>query len=437
MSIILRSVCLILSALLSCLGAGFAPSAQAAGPLPDDAYIWQRKWTPEVTEAMRASEDLVDTWHVLAAEYGKAGGGYRWARALPDWQVLAAARRPAVAVFRIDGQMPQRDEAELMAGIAATLQTWRDHGVQAAGIEIDYDCGTARLAAYARFLRALRPALDKTARLSITALPTWLGSADLDDLLASSDEAVLQLHAVMNPVEGLFDPDQAYLWMTQFAQRTHRPWRVALPSYGTRVTWNAEGRIVAIESEHSALYPGGIAHELIAAPKIIRAFVARIDREPPRGLIGITWFRLPTAADARAWSLATWRAVLSRAELSERLEVQARPAESEGLYAAGPPQGKNTPSGGSKPEGRSAGALYDVLLSSTGNADAELPGAIRISGACAAADGINGYTLAYDAQGMILRRTHRGLLRAGTRINIGWLRCDADRQNGITFHVQS
>lgn len=434
---ILRLVCGILSVLLSCLATWFSPNAQASGTLPDDAYIWQRKWTPEVTEAMRVSADLVRGWHVLAAEYVKTGGGYRWAHVLPDWRALAAARQPVVAVFRIDGQIAQWDDAQFIASIAATLQTWREHGVMPAGVEIDYDCGTARLAAYAGFLRALKPALDPAMRLSITALPTWLGSADLDDLLASNDEAVLQLHAVMNPAQGLFDPDRAYPWMTQFAQRTHKPWRVALPSYGTRVTWNAEGRIVAIESEHSALYPGGIAHELIAAPKTLGAFVARLDREPPRGLIGIAWFRLPTSADARAWSLPTWRAVLSRVELSEHIDVLARPEEPAGLAAAGPAQATNAASGSGVSAKRGMGALYDVLLSSTGNVDAELPGIVRISGACSAADGINGYTLAYDAKGMSLRRTHRGLLRAGTQINIGWLRCSADQKSGITFHVES
>ena len=415
---ILRLVCCILSVLLPCLATWFSPSAQAARPLPDDAYVWQRKWTPEVAGALRASADLVRGWHVLAAEYVKAGGGYRWAHAVIDWQALTAARQPVTAVFRIDGRIVRWDDAQFIASIAATLRAWREHGVMPAGVEIDYDCGTARLAAYAGFLRALRPALDPAMRLSITALPAWLGSAELDDLLASNDESVLQLHAVMNPTEGLFDPDRAYEWMSQFARRTHKPWRVALPTYGTRVTWNAEGRIVAIESEHSALYPGGIAHELIAAPKTLAAFVARIDREPPRGLTGIAWFRLPTAADARAWSLTTWRAVLSRVELSEHIDVLARPQ-------------------GDEPAGRSMDALYDVLLSSTGNADAELPGIVRIPGACSAADGINGYTLAYDAQGMSLRRTHRGLLRAGTQINIGWLRCSADPKSGITFHVES
>jgi hypothetical protein len=247
-------------------------------------------------------------------------------------------------------------------------------------------------------------------RLTITALPTWLQSTDLDRLLASSDEAVLQLHAVMNPVEGLFDPARAYRWVAAFAQRTSRPWRVALPAYGSRVTWGADGRIAAIESERPALYPGGVAHELIAAPDVVRAFVARLDSRRVRGLAGIVWFRLPTDADARAWSLVTWRAVLARDALAARLDAVARPSTQAGLY--------------------------DVSLVAHGNADTPLPRVVRLARACTVGDGINGYALDYDAQGMLLRRAQPGLLRAGNQLNIGWLRCGTAAPEEVTFHVE-
>lgn len=389
----------------------FAWRTRKSTPLPNDAYVWQRKWTPDVTEAMRKSERFVRTWHVLVAEYDHIGeNGYRRADVVPDWQALAGGNRPVIAVFRIDGSIKHWDDAALATDIAARLDAWRGHGVAPVGVEIDYDCGTARLASYTRFLRVLRPMLGRTIPLSITALPTWLGSADLDALLASSDEAVLQLHAVMSPVQGLFDAARAQLWMTAFAQHTQHPWRIALPAYGTRVTWNRQGRIVAVESEAPALYPGGIAQELVAAPDAIRAFVMRVDRAPPHGLSGIVWFRLPVDADARAWSFPTWRAVLARAELSPRLAVIARPGDAMGLY--------------------------DVLLDNTGNTDAVLPRTVHIASACLAADGMNGYVLDDDAQGLLLQRSQPGLLRAGTQLDIGWLRCDANRRHEVVLHVQ-
>ena len=45
------------------------------------------------------------------------------------------------------------------------------------GVEIDYDCPTSKLPAYARFLVELRSRLARRMALSITALPTWMNSA--------------------------------------------------------------------------------------------------------------------------------------------------------------------------------------------------------------------------------------------------------------------
>jgi hypothetical protein len=381
--------------------------------LPNDAYVWQRNWTPAVVDALRVSTGLVQGWHVLAAEYDGVGDGTgQWSAAAPDWRVLAGLSTPVTAVFRIDGRVEHFDAAALASDIAARLAAWRAHGVRVAGVEIDYDCATSRLGDYTRFLQALRGAIDTGGALplTITALPTWLQSPDLDRLLATSDEAVLQLHAVMNPVEGLFDPARAYRWVAAFARRTSRPWRVALPAYGSRVTWGADGHIVAIESERPALYPGGVAHELIVSADVVRAFVARLDSRRPRGLAGIVWFRLPTDEDVRAWSLATWRAVLARDALSGRLDVVAHPASQTGLY--------------------------DVSLVADGNADMPLPRVVHIARTCTVGDGVNSYSLDYDAQGMLLRRAQPGLLRAGNSLNIGWLRCGAAALQEITFHVE-
>ncbi|MEQ5844068.1 DUF3142 domain-containing protein [Paraburkholderia acidicola] len=365
--------------------------------LPNDAYVWQRTWTPAVAAAIDASRGLVASWHVLAAELDARG---RWVDVTPDASVLTAAHGPVVAVVRFDGALSNLDDAASIAHIATLLDAWQREGIAVAGVEIDYDCATARLAGYQRFLGALRERLAVTSpgmRLSITALPTWLDSPALDSLLAQADEAVLQVHAVMNPVRGLFDEDRAQAWMRAFARRTHHPWRVALPTYGTRVTWGPDGRVTGIESERPTLQSDDLAHELVAKPDEIGAFAARIGRDRPAGLAGIVWFRLPTDDDERAWSLVTWRAVLTHAPLRPALSVRTRAA--------------------------AGSAAADVVLVNAGTADASLPSRIRLDSTCEAADGINGYTLDRDAQNLVLRRTQDGLLRAGRQRTIGWIRC--------------
>jgi len=56
--------------------------------------------------------------------------------------------------------------------------------VPVAGVEIDHDCATARLSAYARFLSILRARLDRTVPLSITALPAWLSAPEVDEVFS-------------------------------------------------------------------------------------------------------------------------------------------------------------------------------------------------------------------------------------------------------------
>lgn len=354
---------------------------------------------------MQASNQLVGGWRVLAAE---RTAQHQWKIVNPDWQALKSTPHAIVMVVRLDGQTDSPDAAA-QARIGDLLARWKHQGVPVAGVEIDYDCPTSQLPAYRHFLTGLRQSLDRDTTLSITALPTWLNSPDLDKLLAVADESVLQVHAVMNPRQGLFDAERAQAWLKAYAKQTSHPWRVALPSYGTRVSWDDNGRISAVESERPLLASGNAAQELSASPAVVSAFLARLDKNPAPGLVGVVWFRLPTEDDLRNWSLPTWQAVLARQPLTTAMTVEAQPNAQAGLH--------------------------DFTLRNNGNADSALPLIVRIdaASACDAADGINGYALETDAQGKYLRRTRDGLLRAGYQRNIGWARCG---QAHIQLHVE-
>lgn len=362
-------------------------------PLSNDAYIWQRVWTPPVAEALTQSQGLVRGWRVLA---GETSAGGRDINVQADLVALRSARAPVILVLRIDGRAERLDADQTLVRLRAWITQWRAAGIQLAGVEIDYDCPTSKLPVYTRYLAALRAGLDLP--LSITALPTWLDSPLLKALLSEADESVLQVHAVLAPSRGLFDAERARRWMDDYAKRTSRPWRVALPAYGSRVVWDEDGRIAAIESERPALQPSSRDSELLARPQALADFVKQLEARPPAGLAGVVWFRLPTSADQRAWSLPTWRAVLARQALTPVLTALARASSQSGAQ--------------------------DLFLSNTGNADAELPFRVRLGGTCRQADGINGYTLEYDDQGPYLRRAQEGLLRPGFQRQIGWIRCE-------------
>jgi hypothetical protein len=363
-----------------------------APPLPQDAYVWQRQWTPALRSALKESSDLIAQWRVLAAETD-AGGMLR--PVAVDWAALGRTGRPVIAVIRLDGALVQWREAALLDQVQALAIRWRN--IRLAGLEIDFDCGTARLPAYAQFLEKLRALSGLPHRLSITALPAWLASPTLDRVLAATDEAVLQVHAVRRPQDGLFDPDTAPQWIDAFDARTAKPFLVALPDYGARAIWSDDGRLVAVESEMPRLAGGGRTSDLVAFPDQVARLLSRLRREPRKHLAGIVWFRLPTDDDALTWSLGTWRAVMRGDDLQASVSVMARATAVPGMA--------------------------DIVLANSGRIDAALPRRITLPPGCRIADGINGYGLVETNPNIVLERLQSALLRAQHERTIGWMRC--------------
>ena len=371
-----------------------AACGRAPAPLTHDAYVWQRQWTPALREAMSSSTDLVRSWRVLVAQADRNGAFHTFS---PDRDVLDRSGRPVVLVVRIDGRLASFDGQVLAERIAALTAGWPS--TQLAGIEIDYDCPTSRLPAYTTFLAALRSRLGALP-LSITALPTWIGSRDLDALLAVPDESVLQVHAVQAPQAGLFDPVVADRWLDEFATHTRKPFRVALPTYGSRVSWNEDGSLLAVESERAALAAGATSAELYAAPDTLMAFVAHLRKDRPRGLVGVVWFRLPTVDDTRAWSLATWRGVVLGQLDTRPLAITLQP-------------------------GMTADAPFEVMLENSTATDAVPPQRVALPSSCDVADGIDGYRLQRIDNALELIADGARPLKAQTRRSIGWARCKA------------
>jgi hypothetical protein len=378
----------LLLALLLCvvgLSSSTSQTSPRSAPLPHDAYIWQRVWTPHLIAAAQGSSDLIRAWRVLVAESDRTG---RWAKAGVKWEALAAAGRPLIAVIRIDGRLDETRLSTMIEQVAATVGAMP---ATLAGVEIDYDCPTSKLAVYTRFLAGLRARLPAALKLSITALPTWMNGTGLDRLVAPLDEVVLQVHAVDDPRRGLFDPVQAETWVRRF----DRPFRVALPAYDVRVTWQPDGALASVEGERPLLTGPAPGQTLRAAPEAVLSFLRALQRAAPDNLAGIAWFRLPTDTDRRAWSRETWRAVITDRLPPPQISAALVPAESPGLWT--------------------------VILSNEGGVDSAVPRRIRLDPSCTMADGANGFrlasaeTLAFESQG--------GRLRPHDRRVIGWARC--------------
>jgi hypothetical protein len=370
-------------------------------PLTNDAYIWQRRWSEAVLSAIRQSAPSIRIWRVLAAEAETKVGLTVIA---VDRRALREAGKPVIAVLRINGL-----SENVAAEIVAVASDWQEDGVPVSGIEIDYDCAVNRLAGYRDFLRQLRAILPRAMTLSITALPSWMGSSDLPQVLAEVDESVLQVHSVMSASQGLFDRTTAYKWAQAWSALSPGPFRLALPTYWSRVSWNDEGRVVSIESEADRYGTEGTGREILVEPKEVAALLVDLRRAPPRHLTGIAWFRLPTDADQRAWSLQTWRAVMLGQPLRASLPVVRF--------------------------GEDQSGARNVYLRNEGELDTKLPAQVSISGhGCEFADAMAPYSVMRQTSPVEFGLRSNDMLRSGEERLIGWVRCtDGDLGAHVSF----
>jgi hypothetical protein len=370
--------------------------------LDQQLYVWQRQWTPAHEGALRESRRDFSSLRVLALQ---AFPGAGWSRARIDPALLKADGRPLVAVVRLDGQLKSLDQDEVIAQIQQMLGDWQALGLAPLGVEIDHDAGDARLPAYRTFLARLRQVLPTTLQLSITALPAWLDSPELPGLLATVDSSVLQVHAVSDPRQGLFDPEQARRWAERWGDVTTRPFYLALPAYGVALLTPENGAPV-VESE-VPIDRGGERRELLADPQQVAGLTAKLRADPPVHLAGIIWFRLPLAGDRRAWSLTTLGAVArgDRLDSRMRLHVEER------------------------------GGLYDIRLVNQGNLDSPWPQRLTLAvGACDGVDALAGYTLQQTPGVLTFTRIKEGRLAAGAQRAIGWARCTKIDQGGFNVY---
>ncbi|GBQ93280.1 DUF3142 domain-containing protein [Asaia krungthepensis] len=416
-------------------------------PMNSEAYIWQRVWSDALVRSIETANPFIETWHILASEHDQNGnwhdsgwgddvrpvlgrdetaerrapaydsGARGGSASEPDFRqrragsiVKALATHRVIAVFRLSGRRPDLDPAEVASHIRALLARWIASGIRVNGVEIDHDCATAQLAIYARFLAALRADLAPGTKLTITTLPAWLGASSLPSVLAQADRAVLQLHAVRDPVEGLFGPAQARDSAERFAPiasqylRSHQ-WRIALPSYGSLVVWGQDGHLAAVESEASQGIAPGAGQELVVEPTRVAAFMRLIESRRPEGLKGWIWFRLPVAGDRRAWSLESWSNLVRHEPVREAMSVETQPAGQ---------------------------ALYHIIVRNAGTIDALPPPVLHVTSPCRGIGAQNPYRLDYDRAGPVLLRTQTRLLPVGQSFIAAWLSCP---QEEAPIHV--
>lgn len=356
-----------------------------------EAYIWQRLWTSAVVSAVAAQQSDFAGWRVLGLQL--VGSDVIETR--PDLAALASPGKPVRLVVRIDGARLPLAAPALLARLSPLIARWRSAGLDLTGIEIDHDCATSALADYASWLQQLRSGLPGELRLSITALPSWLDSPALDQLLAAVDDSVLQVHAVERPDRSLFDGNKARQWTLAFARRTQHPFAVALPAYGVRVDTDAQGRVSAVDAEADIERSGAGGRELRADPREVASFLRQLASDRPENLSGYLWFRLPVAGDRRGWSAAMLGAVIAASPLESRFVVSST---------------------------RNAGGSVDLAIRNLGTLDAPPP-AVDLPAHCRLGDALGRYRLQSTPAGLRLAPDADAWLPVGETMAIGWVRC--------------
>ena len=363
------------------------PQERAAGPLPQEAYVWQRAWTPAVREAVSQASDFAGLT-VLAAEIDLSQSPLKAFRVGIDWQALRNAGRPVGLALRIGrfqgwggGTGRFEDEPETvrrLADLAGDLaKQARSHGLGLREIQIDYDCPESKLSDYPVLIEAVRRSVSPTP-VTITALPSWLRHHKaFRSLSRKADGVVLQVHSPRSP--DLVDPSEAARAVEE-AAKAGRPFRVALPTYST------------------------------ADPDAMAGLVRRWTADRPPELTGLVWYRLPVASDSHNWPRATLKAVMTgRAPRREIRTALRRPNP----------------------------ALVEIDLLNTGEAEVPLPSPVDLrwdSDTLLAADSLFGYRLLQSgprAARLESPEPTRGL-RPGERRTIAWFRF----QGSTEVHVE-
>jgi hypothetical protein len=245
-----------LALLLSLLFLSACRHPHAAGPLRQEAYVWQRSWNPAVREAVRQSSGIYGLV-VLAAEVDLRQGSPRVVR-VPLDSSLKSSGKTVGAALRVT-TFPSRFADE--PGIVRLLQgLTRDVAAEARAkgsrSPRSRSTTTARESKLDDY-RALLPGLRKAAApvpLTLTALPSWMRQRRaFAKLIAAADGYVLQVHSLAPPAGPngeltVLKTGEAREWAEE-AARFRRPFRVALPTYGYLAAFDVEGKLLGLSAE--------------------------------------------------------------------------------------------------------------------------------------------------------------------------------------------
>ncbi len=297
------------------------PRTRAAGPLAQQAYVWQRIGTDEVRTSVDRAVEQFDELAVWSAEVEWEQLKPRVSHGEIDFAQLRRIAIPIGIVLRIGpyaGPFTEVGEpADSLAALAVELlQQATAIGVNVRELQLDFDCATSKLDDYRLWVNTIRRRIAPTP-LVITALPSWLSSSAFQRLGAATNGFVLQVHSLERPrgpdqPMTLCDPTAARRAVEK-AGRIGVPFRVALATYGYFVAFDQQGQIIGLQADGPALtWPADAQVRVLRADPVATADLVRgWSADRPTNMPGLIWYRLPTDADTLNWRWPTLLAVMA------------------------------------------------------------------------------------------------------------------------------
>jgi len=339
-------------ALLLSLTLGAAGCREQAAPRPTPlthaAYVWRQGWDPA------AVASLADrTWPAGLTELnilvGECGLGAVGRRVVPPWPALLGTGKTLSLSVRIGTRQALGGsvEPDLAEGLTLLRQGWaeaRAAGVTVASVQVDFDCPSRLLPAYAERIAAAKRAWPEV-RVTVTTLPTWLKAPGFAQLIAAADGWTLQLHGTERPnlakPSPLFAEAQALRWV-EHAETFGRPFRLALPTYSYLACYSAAGAYLGVRAESAELPKGTARTQVLPAdPAQVVGLLRRLENRRHALVLGIDWFRLPFPGDRQNWTMAGWAQVIAQQaipnECTLELKVEGALADIALLNATGQP----------------------------------------------------------------------------------------------------
>ncbi len=387
---------------------------RASGLLRQEVYVWQRAWSRPVREAVTQHATNFPALAVLKAEVTWKDKQPQVVRVALDYEALKSTRRPIGIALRIGPYAGpfKADEpvsvfiTELSASLVAEART---NQLQLSELQIDFDCAESKLDGYRVWLEAIQKRVAPLP-VTITALPSWLDSRAFKRLAATATNYVLQVHSVERPKSfdapfTLCDPRMASRAVER-AGRIGIPFRVALPTYGYLLAFDAAGKFLGLSAEGPRPnWPtNALIREVSSNPVELAELLSSWTHNRPEALRGVIWYRLPTIVDNFNWRWPTLGAMLETRAPREVLRVNTRRVES---------------------------GLVEISLANEGELDisSRLAVEVRWSNArLVAGDALRDFELA-DRSASAARfqtRSQPRRIRAGESLVLGWLRFDQD-----------